>query len=39
MAALLGELRRSHGGAAGYLGAGGLRENELAALGRRLVGP
>jgi len=38
MLALLGELRRSHGGAAGYLGAGGLRESELATLRRRLVG-
>jgi hypothetical protein len=38
MAALLGELRRTDGGAAAYLGAGGLREDELAALRRRLVG-
>jgi protein-tyrosine phosphatase len=35
--ALLGELRDAHGGAAGYLRAGGLTEPELAALRSRLV--
>lgn len=37
MLALLAELRETHGGAAGYLRAGGLTDEELARLRRRLV--
>jgi protein tyrosine/serine phosphatase len=38
MLALLGEIRETRGGAAGYLRAGGLTEQDLGALERRLIG-